>query len=225
MLNVTGHHVLMRGDLLMERVGLHLVDHRRDLIERGKIRQTRRVKVAHADGAHLAFLVQLLQCAPGTVHIGERLMEQHQIQIIQSQPPQRTFNRFTGLRIAVMFDPHLGGDEQLTAVDAAVANALPDLGLVHIGLGGVDVSVSDLDGVGHASRRFVTGHLEDAETQLRHDHAIAQRYVFHIATFLTARSSERLSLMVETGSRYRSNPGITRSTYGEQVGEEASCTR
>ena len=225
MLDVPCHHVLMRGDLLMERVGLHLVDHRRDLIERGKIRQTHRVNVAHADGAHLAFLVQLLQCAPGTVHIGERLMEQHQIQIIQSQPPQRTFNRFTGLRIAVMFDPHLGGDEQLTAVDAAVANALPDLGLVHIGLGGVDVSVSDLDGVGHASRRFVTGHLEDAETQLRHDHAIAQRYVFHIATFLTARSSERLSLMVETGSRYRSNPGITRSTYGEQVGEEASCTR
>ena len=225
MLNVTGHHVLVRGDLLMERIGLHLVDHRCDLVECRKISQPHRAEIAHADGANLAFLVQLLQRAPGAVHVGERLVEQHQIQIIQTQLPQRILDGFTSLGIAVMLDPHLCGNEQLAAVDAAIADALTDLRLIHIRLGSIDMPVSHLDGILNASSGLVPGHLKNAKAQFRHRHAIAQRYVFHIATFLAVHSSERLSLMVETGSRYRSNPGITRSTYGEQVGEEASCTR
>ena len=53
-------------------------------------------------------------------------MEQHQIQIIQSSLRSERSTDSRVLRIAVMLDPHLGGDEQLIAVDAAVANALPD---------------------------------------------------------------------------------------------------
>ena len=87
MLDVSGHHMLVCGDLLMERIGLHLVDHRCDLVECSQIGQTYWAEIAHADGADLAFLVEFFECVPRTVYIGEWLMQQDQIQIIQSQPP------------------------------------------------------------------------------------------------------------------------------------------
>ena len=47
-------HVLVRGLLLMEDVGLHLVDRRRDFGELAQVDQAVGIKVADADGAQLA---------------------------------------------------------------------------------------------------------------------------------------------------------------------------
>ena len=57
-------HVGVRVNLLVERIGLDLVDHRRDLVERDEVRETVREEVAHADGAHHAVLVELLERVP-----------------------------------------------------------------------------------------------------------------------------------------------------------------
>lgn len=58
-------HVLVRGLLLMEDVGLHLVDRRGDFGELAQVDQAVGIKVADADGAQLASPVSLLHGAVG----------------------------------------------------------------------------------------------------------------------------------------------------------------
>ena len=48
------------------------------------------------------------------------------------------------LVVAVIADPQLGGHEQIAAVDAAMGDALSDLGFVPVSSGGVDQAIAVL---------------------------------------------------------------------------------
>jgi hypothetical protein len=65
--------------------------------------------------------------------------------------------------------PELCGDEYLLARDAALAQALPDAVLVAVGLGRVDVPVSELERPADRVDAFGSvRHLPDAEPEHRH---------------------------------------------------------
>ncbi len=106
-------------------------------------------------------------------------MEQQQIDVVGLELPERDFDGLERLFVAVVFQPDLGGDEQLLSVDAAGLDAVAHLGLVEVGLCGVYVAVAGFDGVGDAARGVVLGDLEDAEAELGHVDDIAQGDGFH----------------------------------------------
>jgi hypothetical protein len=75
--------------LLLEGVHLDLVDCGRNLVERHDIHQAVRMEVADADGAHFPGTVGVFHCAPGTMDVAERLVDQVEVQIVELQPMQR----------------------------------------------------------------------------------------------------------------------------------------
>lgn len=57
--------------------------------------------------------IQLLKRPPCAVVIGERLVQQNEVDIVELQFAQRFQNGLSAFLIAVMLDPHFGGDKQL----------------------------------------------------------------------------------------------------------------
>lgn len=66
-------------------MALDLVNLRKDPGVITQVQQPVQQKIAYADGTDLSFLIQLFQCALGTVIISEGHMDQIQVQIGKSQ--------------------------------------------------------------------------------------------------------------------------------------------
>lgn len=141
-------------DLLVEHVRLHLVHHGRDLHVAGQGGQMVGVEVADTDGADLPLLVGLLQGAVCAVAVAERLVQQHQVNVVRAEPAEALVDGCLGFLIAVIRDPDLRHDEDLVARDAALGDSGAYAFLVMIRLGGIDHTVAHAEGVADASTRY-----------------------------------------------------------------------
>nr|GEU28231.1 hypothetical protein [Tanacetum cinerariifolium] len=135
-------HELHAVFLLVERIDLHLVDGRLDVVEGDQVHQTVGLEIAHAYRAQLAGAVGLFHRAPRAVHVAERLMDQVQVQVVELQPLQRLVDGGARGVVARVLHPQLAGDEQVVARHAAVPDALPHGALVQVGRGRVDQAVA-----------------------------------------------------------------------------------
>lgn len=73
-------------DLLIEWMGLDLIDRGHEFVVDDQVHQPVRLEVADADGSDPAFPVQFLHRPPGAIDIAVGLVDQIQIQVIQLQP-------------------------------------------------------------------------------------------------------------------------------------------
>ena len=69
-------------------VGLDLIDRRRGFVVVDQIDQAVGVEVADTDGPEQALVVQLLHGSPGAVVVAERLMDQIQVEVVQTKSGQ-----------------------------------------------------------------------------------------------------------------------------------------
>ena len=167
------------GALLDEGVALQLVrssssrgtpDHRLDLHVVVEVEVAGLLEVAHADGAELAVAVGLLHGAPGAEHVAVSLVDEQQVDVVGLQFAQALVDAAGGALLAAVADPHLGGEEDVLAPDAALCDGLADAFFVEIGLYRVDEAVAHLQRVADATLRLLRRHLE---------RTIAQQWRFH----------------------------------------------
>ena len=88
--------------LLVEYVGFYLVYHWRNLHVGRKIHQMVREEVAHADGTKLACLVSLFQVSIGSVAVAERLVQEHQVDVVGLQFAQTLIDALHSLSLTVV---------------------------------------------------------------------------------------------------------------------------
>jgi hypothetical protein len=103
-------------------------------------------EVRHSDVARQPHALDLAQRAERLAQRNPRVrpMQQQQIDVCEPQPAQTLLGSALELARREVRRPHLGGDEHLVALDAARAQPLPDLALVVIELGGIDMAVAQL---------------------------------------------------------------------------------
>ena len=158
--------------LLLEDVGLDLVDgglHLREVLE---VQVAVRPEVGDADGPELSLVIELLHGPVGAVVVSEGLVDEEQVQVIRPEPAQGRLNGRPGLLIARVGDPDLGGEEELLPGQAALRQGLAHALLVVVGLGGVDGPVAHVDGLPHAAAGILRRRLIDPVAQLRHLDAV-----------------------------------------------------
>ena len=165
-------HIPLRLHLLVEDVGLHLVDGGLDLDVRLQVDEAVGEEVAHADGAHLALALGALHGAVRAVVVAEGLVDEQQVDVAGLQLAQALQDAGVGFLLARVAYPHLGHDEQLLARHATLPQGLAHALLVVVRLGGVYQPVACLDGVEHAPLTLRRVYLIHAVAQLRHLHAI-----------------------------------------------------
>ena len=93
-------HVFPCFQLLVEDMGLHLVHHRCYFHIGGKVNQMVGIEVAYADGTLLARFIGFLQVAVSAVAVTERLMKQHQVDVVGLQ-----FRRLSSMLFIVCSSP------------------------------------------------------------------------------------------------------------------------
>ena len=101
--------------LLEKGVELHLIHGGLDLHGLADVRQNLGIAVAHADGLQLAGLVRLFHGSVGADVVAHGLMDQIQIDIVQSQLLHRGLNGLLSALIAGVLHPQLGGDETVSS--------------------------------------------------------------------------------------------------------------
>ena len=146
-------HVLMGRLLLLEHVGFHLVHGGGHLHKLAQIDEPVRVEVGHSNGPELPRPCTPPPCPVGAVVVAEGLVNQQQIDVIGLQVLQGLVNGGLGFLVALVGNPHLGGEEQLVPGHAALGNGAAHRALVAVGLGCVDGAVSHADGVQHTAFR------------------------------------------------------------------------
>lgn len=75
----------------------------------------------------------------------------------------------------VVTDPGLGGHEELAAVDAALHDALADLGFVAPDRGGIDEPIARCDRIPDRAHGFVARALQDTEPGSRPIDIVVER--------------------------------------------------
>ena len=158
--------------LLLEHMGFHLVHGGGHLHKLAQIDEPVWVEIGHPNGPQLPGLVRLLHGPVGAVVVAEGLVNQQQVDVIGLQVLQGLVNGGLGLLVALVGNPHLGGEEQLVPGHAALDNSAAHRVLVAVGLGRVDGAVSHADGVQHAAFALLVFYLIDAVAQLGHLHAV-----------------------------------------------------
>ena len=160
--------------LLVEDVGLHLVDGRRHLDVLRQVHEPVGEEVGDADGADLAGGQGLLHGAVGAVVVAEGLVDEQQVDVVGAQAAQGAVDGAGGALLPGVGDPHLGGQEDVLTGQSAGGDGRAHALLVAVGLGGVDVAVADLEGLEHGALGLLRRGQEDAVADLRDVDAIVK---------------------------------------------------
>ena len=174
-LHAVGVHQLVVGVALEERVRLDLVDRRGHVVVLDEIDETVRVEVGDTDRPGQAVGVELLHRPPEAVVVPERLVDQVQVDVVETEPLQRPLEGRRGVGLAGVLDPQLGRHEQLVTSDAAAGDGPADSLLVPVRGCRVDQPVADLQGSGDGLLGLLRRDLIHAETKDRHLDTIVQR--------------------------------------------------
>ncbi|MNV94139.1 hypothetical protein D3C71_1889100 [compost metagenome] len=110
----------------MERMDFNLIDGGDDLVVKHEIQQAVGIEVADTDRADATRLIQLFHRTPSAIDITKRLVDEPEVQIVELQLVQGTFE--SGLRALVcrVLDPELGRDKQITSINTVVADRRAD---------------------------------------------------------------------------------------------------
>ena len=142
--------------------------------------------VAHADGAHLPGLVGLFERTVATVTVTERLMQDHQVDVVCTEFAEALVDAL--LAEAVLAHPHLRHDKDVFALHTRLGNRLADLLLIVVGLGSVNHAVACFQGIKDAPFTLFRSHLIHSVSDLRHLYAVAQFHSWnlHMGLFIYA---------------------------------------
>src|SRR3954451_14832604 len=164
------------------RMDLHLVDRRGHAGLAVDAPQVVRLEVRDADRLDPTGLVDRLHGLPGLHEVsdaGQRPMHEEQVQVPDVEVLERLIEGLQRVVVRVVAVVELAGHEDVVAVDARRPNRLADLLLVAVHLGGVDVSVADLEGRQCRLLGAFRLDLEDTETQLGDLDTVVQRDVWY----------------------------------------------
>jgi hypothetical protein len=172
----------------VERVGLDLVDRRRDLVVLDEVDEPVGVEVGDPDRPGPALCVNLLHGPPFAVVVAERLVDQVKVEVVETEPAQRGVEGVQGVVLDAagrgVLDPQLRGDEQVVSGQAAGGDRGADGFLVAVRGGGVEVAVARLEGSFDGGLGLVLGDLEDPEADDGHRDAVVQLDGLHeLSTF------------------------------------------
>ena len=135
-------------------------------------------EVADPDGADFAVGEEFLQRPVGRQGAvegrGQCLVEDEQVQLVDAELAGGLVERVQGFVVAVVADPDLRLDEHVVACDSCAADAFADLTLVGVGGRGVDVPVTEVEGLVDDGGGDIRWGLEDAEAEGRHGHTVVQ---------------------------------------------------
>lgn len=101
-------------------------------------------------------------------------MDQHQIDVIEAEPLERSVDQLRCLHIGFAFGRQLRGHENLAARNAAGAQTLAHAALVLVGLCGVDVAVADRDCFSHLFRGLSIGNPPGVKAEFRDLHPVRE---------------------------------------------------
>ena len=90
---------------LVVDVGLDLVDRRCDFVVDDEVDEPVGEEVGHADGAHAALVQEFLHRPPGAVVVVEGLVDEVEVDVVQTEPGQRSSERGLGGVVAGVFHP------------------------------------------------------------------------------------------------------------------------
>ena len=103
-------------------------------------------------------------------------MNQVEVDDVETEQLLAVVKRAQRRVVALVGIPHLRGDEQLIARDAAVANGTANAFFVVVQRCRVDEAVARVQGGAHGFDDLVRRHQEDAEAQLRHLELVVQHH-------------------------------------------------
>ena len=92
------------------------------------------VEIADTDGPQLPLPVRLRQGAVGTVAVAERLVQQHQVDVLCLEFLQTLVNRSLCPFVAVVRNPYFRHEEDVLAPDAALLPGTPHALLIAVSL-------------------------------------------------------------------------------------------
>jgi hypothetical protein len=110
--------------------------------------------------------------------------------MVRAEPAQALLGRASGRRGGEVARRELGGEEDLAARDAGLADRAPDLLLVAVHLRGIDVPVPELERLPHGVVAGAPIELPGAEAQRRHARSLDLE-VFHRALPFAAANLRR----------------------------------
>ena len=161
---------------------LDLIDRGDDFGSRQQLFEMRTKEIAHADRLDSTFAGQLLQRPPRLESaVGNRPVEQVEIDVIETQSRQAGVKRFERGLVTLVIVPELGRHKDLVARDAAAPDRVTHVAFVSVDARGVDMAVARLERGFHRRARFLSrAGFENAQTEARnHDAVVEGQCLFH----------------------------------------------
>ena len=160
-------------------MGLHLVQHRLHLHVHSQVYEVVGIEIRHANATQFTFLVGFLQGTIGSIAVAERLVQQHQVDIICLQLAQTLVNRCLCLLVAIVGNPYLRYEEDILAINAALLPCTTYTFFIGVSLSRVYHPIAHLQCIAHATFTLIRCHLIHAVTNLRHFNAIVKLDCIH----------------------------------------------
>ena len=126
------------------------------------------LEVGGADGAQLAGFQELHQALEGfdkAVLVGVGPVHQQQVDVVHAEPGEAGLAGLTGAVHAVPLAVELGGDEDFFTGQAGAAQAFAHAAFVAVVLGGIQMTVAQVEGFGDGDGRLVVVHGPGAEAE------------------------------------------------------------
>ena len=95
-------------------------------------------------------------------------MDQQQVDVLRLQLTQALLDALIGFLLASVRNPHLRHEEQVFALDAALAPSIAHALFVSVSLSRIDEPVAHVQRIRHATFTLVRAHLKHAVAQQRH---------------------------------------------------------
>ena len=137
------------------------------------------MKLEKANGAQLADVNSLLHRLPADDVLAVGLVEQQQVEVVQPKALQSRVDVLATLLVGIGLGEQFRGDEELLTGDDAVGDDLgdnlTDRDLVEVGVGGVDVPVTQLNSLAQVGMGLLRGHEVGAETNGGDGLAVVER--------------------------------------------------
>lgn len=143
-------------------------------------------EVGDADGTELARPIRVFERTPrlpiavrvvpaAEIGPGLRAVDQHEVDVVEPHPGEGTVDGGGRIRVVLDLRREFAGYEQLVPPDTTGADPFADASFVPVRLRGVDVAVSDADGIDHRPGGLVVVDEPGAQAQLGRPHPVGQR--------------------------------------------------
>ena len=165
-------HDFLRFNLLVEDMCLDLVDCRNNLHVAGNVNEVVGIEIAYPDSTEFTFLICFLQSPVCTVTVAERLVQEHQIDVVRLQLAQALINREFRFLVTIVGNPHFRDKKNLFAVDTAFSDCIAYTFFIVVGLCRVNHTIAYTKGIAYTTLALGGRNLIDAIANLGHFDAV-----------------------------------------------------